>query len=227
MNLVPNLRPLFVMLAAPAAVATTLGVIPAGDAALSAPADARAVVERMADRNPTLRSYRARVHVDIRMLNFPWLAPKLDGTSYFQQPDFYVVVFDRMPSYARGFQRIFDDVGNPRAWEKDENISVDGITLLAGRPAIVLRMTKKIHSDILDHTLAYVDLSDYALVQMEWYYVSGGKITMSQQYRTQGPYSVLAQQHSTIDIPHVHAVADATYGTYETNVPIAMGTGSP
>ena len=48
---------------------------------------------------------------------------------------------------------------------------------------IVLRLTKKIHSDILDHTLAYVDPLDYALVQMEWYYTSGGKITMSQQYR--------------------------------------------
>lgn len=196
---------------------------PAGEGILSGPIDARTVVDRMADRNPTLRSYRARVHVDVRMLNFPFLAPKLDGTSYYKRPDYYEVVFDRMPSYARGFSKLFDDVGSPRAWEKNQNIAVEGSTWLDGHPMIVLRLTKKIHSDILDHTLAYVDPYSYALVQMEWYYTSGGKITMSQWYRAQGAYSVLSQQHATIDIPHVHAVADATYGTYDTNVPVGTG----
>lgn len=206
-------------LAVSAAALATLGASP-GTAALSTSADARGIVQRMSDRNPSLESYRARVHVDIRMLNFPFLAPKLDGTSYFRRPDTYVVVFDRMPSYAKGFQRLFDDIGNPQAWEKDQNVTVDGTAWLDGRQMIVLRLTKKIHSDILDHTLAYVDPSSYALAQMEWYYTSGGKITMSQQYRLDGIYSVLSQQHATIDIPHVHAVADASYGTYQTNVAV-------
>ena len=212
------------------AVAGTFGTLGAGrlsDATVSGPTDARTIVMRMADRNPTLRSYEARVHVDVRMLNFPYLAPQLDGTSYFKRPEFYEVVFDRMPGYARGFGRLFDDVGSPRAWEKNQNITFDGTASINGRPMIVLRLTKKIHSDILDHTLAYVDPSDYSLVQMEWYYTSGGKITMAQWYRQQGNYSVLAQQHATIDIPHVRAVADATYGTYETNVPLGKGNGLP
>ncbi len=204
----------------------TLGIGPAGDTVPSLP-DARVIIQRMAERNPGLRSYRARVHVNIRLFSFPFFAPKLDGTSYFKRPDYYVVVFDRMPSYARGFQRLFNDVGNPRAWEKDQNITVNGTAWLDGRLTIVLRMIKKIHSDILDHTLVYVDPFDYSLVQMEWYYTSGGKITMSQQYRMQGSYSVLSQQHATIDIPHVRAVADASYGTYETNVLIGAGNGMP
>ncbi len=104
---------------------------------------------------------------------------------------------------------------------------MNGTAWLDGRPTIVLRMTKKIHSDILDHTLAYVDPSDYSLVQMEWYYTSGGKVAMSQQYRMQGGYSVLSSQHATIDIPHVRAVADASYGIYETNVPVGTGSGAP
>ena len=191
------------------------------------PANAWTVVQRMTERNPSLQSYRARVHVDVRMLNFPWLAPKLDGTEYYRRPDYYVVVFDRVPGYARGFSRLFDDIGNPRAWEKNQNLTVEGTSWLRGRPTIVLRLTKKIHSDILDHTLAYVDATDYSLLQMEWYYTSGGKITMTQQYRTEGLYSVLAQQHATIDIPHVHAVADSSYGTYQTNVPVdASGLGA-
>ena len=36
---------------------------------------------------------------------------------------------------------------------------------------------------------------------MEWYYTSGGKITMSQQYRVENNYVVLSQQHATIDDP--------------------------
>lgn len=193
---------------------------------VTVPGDAHLIVARMAERNPGLRSYRARVHVNVRLLSFPFFAPKLDGTSYFKRPDFYLVVFDRMPSYARGFQRIFDDVGNPLAWEKDQNIAVQGTAWLNGRSTIVLRMTKKIHSDILDHTLAYVDPADYSLLRMEWYYTNGGKIAMSQTYRMQGSYSVLSQQHAMITIPYVRAIADSTYAVYEMNVPVNAGNGT-
>lgn len=191
------------------------------------PASAQAVLERMGERNPTLQSYRARVHVDVRMISFPFLSPQLDGTSYYRRPDTYVVVFDRVPSYARGFQRIFDDMGNPDAWQKNNDIVLQGVTSLEGRDTIVLRLTKKIHSDILDHSLAYVDLASYALVRMEWYYTNGGKIAMTQGYRKEGQFWVLSRQHATISIPYVRAVADASYGVYETNVPVDPSVQTP
>ena len=128
------------------------------------------------------------------------------------------MVFDSVPGYAKGFQKLFDDVGDPAAWEKDQNLRLDGLSSIDGRPTIVLRLTKKIHSTILDHTLAYVDAASFTLTKMEWYYTSGGKITMSQQFGKQDGYSVPASQHATIDIPHVHAIADAKYGSYQTNV---------
>jgi hypothetical protein len=187
------------------------------------PPDAHAVVEKMIARNPSLQSYKARVHVDVRMPSFPYLAPKLDGTSYYKRPDTYEVVFDRMPGYAKGFQKIFDDVGDPGAWEKDQNIAIDGTSTLWGHPMIVLRLTKKIHSDILDHSLAYVDPYSYALVQMEWFYTSGGKITMTQTYQRNGSNYVLSAQHADIDIPHIRAVADASYNQYQTNVATTSG----
>jgi outer membrane lipoprotein-sorting protein len=202
-----------------------VAVAPYPAPAFSGSTDARAVVQKMLDRNPSLESYRARVHVDVRMLNFPFLAPRLDGTSYYRKPDTYEVVFDRVPGYARGFQKLFDDVGDPAAWEKDQNLSVDSLGSVDGRPTIVLRLTKKIHSTILDHTLAYVDAASYTLTRMEWYYTSGGKITMSQEYGRLGSYWVPTSQHATIDIPHVHAVADAKYASYQTN--IAVGPSAP
>jgi hypothetical protein len=184
--------------------------------------DAHAIIEKMMDRNPSLESYRSRVHVDVRMLNFPFLAPKLDGTSYFKRPDVNEVVFDRVPGYAKGFSRLFNDVADPSQWEKDQNISLAGTQTVDGRTMLVLRLTKKIHSDILDHTLAFVDPQTYALQQMEWDYTSGGKITMEQNYRSEDGYTVLASQHATINIPHIHAVADASYGAYQTNVPVEI-----
>ena len=199
-------------------LAALVASAPASTAAPPMPADAHAVVEKMIARNPSLQSYKARVHVDVRMLSFPYLAPKLDGTSYYKRPDTYEVVFDRMPGYAKGFQRIFDDVGDPGAWEKDQDITLDGTTKLWGHPMIVLRLTKKIHSDILDHTLAYVDPYSFALIQMEWYYTSGGKITMTQTYARNGSNYVLSSQHADINIPHIRAVADASYNQYQTNV---------
>ena len=184
--------------------------------------DAHAVIERMAQRNPALRTYTARVHVNVHMLSFPYFSPQLDGTTYYRRPETYEVVFDRMPSYARGFSRLFNDVGSPLAWERVQNVTFAGTTTLAGRPTFVLRMTKKIHSDVLDHTLAYVDEASAVLVRMEWYYTNGGHISMTQGYRFENGFWVLAQQSARIDIPYVHAQAEATYGTYQTNGPVPV-----
>jgi len=182
--------------------------------------DAYAVIAKILDRNPSLTSYRAPVHVDVHMTNFPFLSPKLEGTTYFKRPNNYEVVFTKVPSYAKGFEKLFNDVGDPTQWEREQNISFDGTQEVYGRPMLVLTMTKKIHSTILDHTVAYIDPQTYELWQMEWHYTSGGLITMRQWYRSEGTFSVLSQQHADINIPHVHAVADSQYGTYQTNIAV-------
>lgn len=182
--------------------------------------DSNAIISRMAQRNPQLTSYRTRVHVDVHMLSFPFLSPRLDGTSYYKRPGRYEVVFDRVPGYARGFSHLFNDVGDPGSWAKLNDIVVAGQRDLGGRPMVVLRLTKKIHSDILDYALAFVDAQSYTLPQMEWHYTNGGIITMTQTYREEGSFSLISSQHATIRIPFVHAVADASYAPYQTNVPV-------
>ncbi len=202
------------------ALVAVLGVLFVPAQAQSPETDARAVIAKILDRNPSLSSYRAPVHVDVRMMNFPFLSPKLEGTTYFKRPNNYEVVFTKVPSYAKGFEKLFDDVGDPMQWEREQNITYQGTQELYGRPMIVLTMTKKIHSTILDHTVAYIDPDTYELWQMEWHYASGGLITMRQWYRSEGSFSVLSQQHADINIPHVHAVADSQYGAYQTNVAV-------
>lgn len=206
------------LLAALACSSFLASAAPAG--AAPRPLDARIIVERILARNPSLRSFQAHLHVNIRMLNFPFFAPELDGTSYFKRPDNYEVVFDRVPPYAKGFAKMFDAIGDPAAWEADQNVTYAGQSSLGGRPMLELRMTKKVYSSILDYTLAYVDPSDYQVTRMEWHYRNGGTIVMTQSFKTEGAYSVIASQHATIDIPHIRAVADAIYGTYHTNVAV-------
>jgi hypothetical protein len=211
------MRPLYFLIAICGLLALLLSVASAQPVAPETP---DAVIAKMLERNPSLNSFTARVHVDMRMLNFPFLSPVLDGTSYYKRPNSYEVVFDRVPGYAKGFEKLFDDVGDPISWQRDQNLTLEAGKQLYGRPVIALYMTKKIHSTILDHTIAYIDPDTYELLQMEWHYTSGGTIVMRQWYRREGGYSVLSQQHVEIDIPHVRAVGDSTFGPYQTNVAI-------
>ena len=189
----------------------------------STPADAQAVMNRIQARNPSLQTFQARVHVDVHMSNFPWLSPKLDGTAYFKRPDNYEVVFDRVPSYAHGINKLFGNIGDPAAWQRDSNVSYQGVQSIGGRPEIALRLTKKIYSDQIKDTIAYVDPSTYQVVRMDFHYTNGGSISMTQGYREEGQYNVIATQHADIQIPHVRAVADATFGAYQTNVAVDDG----
>jgi hypothetical protein len=183
--------------------------------------DGRAIVAKMVERNPNLQTFSARVHVDVRMLNFPWLSPKLDGSVYFKRGTGYEVVFDRTPFYARNFRKIFADVGDPQAWLRRDEISVIGMPVVGGRQLLELRLVRKKHSATLAYALAFVDPSTYELVRMEWHYTNGGTIVMTQTYRSEGGFDLLAEQHAVIDIPHVRAVAEAQYGDYHAN--IALG----
>lgn len=202
------------------ALVLTLGVTPPGEGSVSP--EAAAVMTKMLERNGALNSYQSRVHVDMRMLNFPFLSPKLDGTAYYKRPNKFEVTFDRVPSYAKGFQSLFNDVADPVSWKVDSNITNKGLVKLEGYPnqMIELYMTKRQYSSTIADTIAYVDPASYELLEMDFNYRNGGKIRFRQWYRMEGGFSVVSQQHVDIDIPHVHAVGDSQFATYQTNIAI-------
>lgn len=200
-----------------------LVALPAFGSAPPQPRDAHAVIERMLAQAPALQSYRARVHVNVHMLNFPYLSPQLDGTSYYKRAEGYAVVFDTVPFYMRGFSKLFDNMGNPAAWETDQTVSLLGERMQDGRSYLVLRMKKKIHSDILEYADAFVDVSTYRLTRMEWHYTSGGSIVMTESYRMNDGFALPSLQHAYVNIPHVRAVGDAVYAEYQVNVPVSSG----
>ncbi|MFN2449538.1 MAG: hypothetical protein ABR508_07075 [Candidatus Baltobacteraceae bacterium] len=182
--------------------------------------DAQSIMHAIDARNASLTTFQTRVHVNLRLLSFPWLFSNLEGTEYFKRPDKHGVVFDRAPSYARGINSLFGAVDEPSEWRKDSNVVFLGTRRIAGKPALVLRMTKKVYSDQVKDTIAYVDPRSYEVTRMDFNYTNGDAITMTQTYKNQGPYSVVTSRHLEIK-RHVRAVADATYAAYQTNVAIS------
>ncbi len=178
------------------------------------------IMRRIDSRNPTLTTFQTRVHVDLRMVSFPWFYSKLDGTEYYKRPDKHGVVFDRSPSYAKGINSLFGAVDAPSEWRKEDNVTYTGEQSVNGKPLLVLRLTKKIYSDQIKDTLAYVDPETYQVVRMDFNYTNGDGIVMTQIYKPQGQYSLVASRHMEIK-RHVRAVANATYDAYQTNVVIS------
>ncbi len=184
------------------------------------PMTATAIVDKMLDRNPGLTSYRARVHVTTRMLSFPFLSPTLDGTSYYKRPSKFVVIFDRVPVYATGFSKIFNNVGDPGSWSKENTVSYAGTRTWSGRQVYLLTIAPRKYSDILAYAHAIVDPATWELVKMTWHYRDGGTISMRQWYRRENGYDVLSEQSAEINF-RVRASSRATYGSYQMNVPIS------
>ncbi len=184
----------------------------------SASRRASEIIKRIEARNASLKSFQARMHVQVHMLSFPWLSPHLDGTAYYKRPASYEVVFDRPPSYMRGIDKMFADIDDPQGWQKDSNIAFAGMRTVDGRQLLALSMTKKIYSDQIKNTVALVDPATYAIVRMEWHYFKG-TITMTQTYRNEGGFSVIASQHVDANY-RVRAIADSSFDPYKTNVPV-------
>jgi anti-anti-sigma regulatory factor len=201
-----------------ALVGVLVGVLVSRASAASEPAPGD-VVSSIIAQNSAMRSYCAHVGVDVRLRSFPYVSQKLAGTTYFKRPDNYEVIFDSVPSYAKGFDKIYSDIGDPTSWARRFDMSIVGRRNVAGHSDLVMRLVQKVRG-MIDHEDVAIDPVAWHIDEMNWYYYNGGDIAMSQEYETVGGFAVLAKQHATIHIPFVHAAADATYDDYRTNVAI-------
>jgi anti-anti-sigma regulatory factor len=209
-----------IVAAALAALVTTVGAWPAR-AAFQEPdaGDPAAVIARVMERNPNLSSFQGRLHVDIRLVSFPFIREHLDATTYYKRPSNYEVVFDKLPSYARGFEKLYTDIGDPSNWEKRFVITPAGDADFDHHRDIALHLVQRVRG-MIDHETVLVDPSTWTIDQIRYDYYNGGSITMSQAFRNVGGYLMLVSQRADIAIPHVRAVAYGSYSDYQTNVAV-------
>jgi hypothetical protein len=188
-------------------------------AAADRPSDPSAILARVEERNPSLSSYQGRLHVDLRMTSFPFVRQHLEGTTYYKRPSNYEVAFDQVPKLAKGFDKMFSDVGDPASWEKRFTITPDGERDYNGRTDIALRLVQRVRG-MIDHETVLIDPTTWAIDSIRYDYYNGGHITMTQTFRDVGGYSMLAEQNAEIAIPYAKAVAHGTYTDYKTNVAV-------
>jgi hypothetical protein len=182
--------------------------------------DPLVILSRVNERNPSLSSYQSRLHVDIRLISFPFIGQHLDGSTYFKRPANYEVVFDRVPSYAKGFEKLYSDVGDPSNWEQRFVVTYEGEQPFGNRTDIALHMVQRVRG-MIDHETVLIDPNAWTIDQIRYDYYNGGAITMTQHFSQIGGYTMLSSQTADIRIPHVRAIANGTYTDYETNVAIS------
>ncbi len=177
------------------------------------------IVHNVAAQNAEMRTYRAAVNIDFALRSFPYVSQHLRGTSYYERPDNYEIVFDDVPSYAKGFDKLYTDIGDPSSWPARFTMTVIGQDNVDGHSDLVVRLIQKVRG-MIDHEDVRVDPAAWHIDEMEWHYYNGGTIAMTQEYEKVGGFTVLSKQHATIRIPFVHAAAEAVYHDYQTNVAI-------
>ena len=201
-----------------AAVLAFVGV-PAFAAADHPTTDPAAILAKVQERNPSLSSYQGRVHVDLRMTSFPFIRQHLDGTTYYKRPSNYEVAFDKVPTLAKGFDKMFADVGDPSNWEKRFIVTYQGEADYKGRKDVQLKLVQRVRG-MIDHETVLIDPATWSIDSIRYDYYNGGHITMTQTFREVGGYSMLAEQDAEIAIPYAKAVAHGTYSDYKTNVAV-------
>ncbi|MFN2461103.1 MAG: hypothetical protein ABR591_10510 [Candidatus Velthaea sp.] len=208
---------------AAAAGLATLVALTAAPATAQAPqgpsTDPAAIITRITERNPSVATYQSRLHVDLRLTSFPFLRQHLDGSTYFKRPNNYEVVFDRVPSYAKGFEKLYSDIGDPSNWEKKFVVTYAGERQFENRKDLELRLVQRVRG-MIDHETVLIDPNGWTIDQMEYHYYNGGVITMTQHFSNVAGSMMIVSQDAHIDIPHVRAVAHGTYDEYKTNVAI-------
>ena len=201
------------------AAAFALGTLLGSRASAAEDTSPQDLIRNVIAQNADMRSYEAHVNVDLHVRSFPYVSQRLTGTTYFKRPDSFEVVFDKVPSYAKGFDKLYSDIDDPTGWSKRFDLSLAGERIVAGHRDYVVRLVQKVRG-MIDHEEVAIDPATWHIDSMAWYYYNGGTIAMDQSYQRVGSFDVLARQHATIRIPFVHAAADATYDGYKTNVAI-------
>jgi len=195
-------------------IATILGT--RGAAQSTSPEE---LVRHVIAQNADMQSYEAHVSVDLKLRSFPYVSQHLDGTTYYKRPDNFEVVFEKVPTYAKGFDKLYSDIDDPTSWAKRFDLSAAGEVTVGKHRDVLIRLVQKVRGQI-DHEEVAIDPVAGRIDAMTWHYYNGGTISMTQEFERVGSFMVLSKQHATIHIPFVHASAEATYRDYKTNVAI-------
>lgn len=177
------------------------------------------VIHLILSRNPSLSSYIAHVHLDIRQLNFPYLHPSIEGTTYYKSPGLVVSTFPHVPFYLKSVNLQQTGAYAATKFKRCYAVSVSQDDL-----SYHLHMEPYIHSRVksLDVTVA----PDGAIQHMEWRYLQDSRdhIDLDIYYSNVGGYRVITGEIAKIRISHIRAIATSIFDGFQFNVPVPTPT---
>jgi hypothetical protein len=202
-------------LAAVVAWSAVLGALPARADDAGPPADASAVLARLAADPHVPDGYSADVDLHVKLHTFPFVGLAVHGTSSFRRPGFYHFALTNLPKVAAKFDDLNYDLGDPTSWPQRFDVALAPASTSA---APVLRLVPKKHG--LVRTLDIVtDANGGRILKATWTRYDGGTIVLEQTYASFGAADVVTAQHATIDIPHVRAELSAAYTNVALDAP--------
>ena len=180
------------------------------------PANNGDLYKRMVQVNAKLKSYTGTVHMDAKLLTFPFLSPSLDGTVYYKQPDKQALVFDTVPALASQFKKVYPKLDAPATWDK----IYDFTALSDENGTTTYRLVPKKNGRI-EHLDVNVDDGTATVKGYTWTYKDGGSIAFEQSFKTiDGNYLPL-KVTGHVDLPSYKADVTTNFSNYKLNVPVA------
>ena len=194
-----------------------VGVKPAQS---SLPISADDVIHLILRRNPTLRSYTAHVHVDIRQLNFPYLHPAIDGTTYYKSPGLVVSTFSHVPFYLKSV-----NLQQSGAYAASKFKLCYAVAVSDDGDAYHLYMLPYLHSRVKSLDVI-VGKSDGAIRHMEWRYLQNSRdhITLDLHYSDVEGYNIVTSEVADIRVDHIRAMGLTLFTNFLFNVPVPTPT---
>jgi hypothetical protein len=189
---------------------------PQSDPVPIASLDASPLLRRMVNLNPTLRTYKATIHLDVALKSFVPLNPSLDGNIFFKQPDKEAVVFDTVPSLASQFKKVYPRVDVPANWLRLYDVS----QLSDDGASTVFRLIPKKNGRI-EHLDVKADDTNATIKEYTWTYKDGGFVTFDQTFETISGNLLPEKQTGHVELPSYKADVTSVFSNYQLNVQIA------
>ena len=187
-------------------------------APLRAQDETSALLASLANVDPDLQTYRADVAFDVGLHSFPYLRRTLHGNAYFKRPARMEVVFRDLPSFARGWSKLYVGLGTPSDWERKFTIGSAADPSTAEHAAYLV-LTPRIADRRLREVDVFVDRSIGLPERIVWRY-RDGQIDMHQLFGRVDGHDLIVAQNADIPLPAVHAFVHTHISNYAINVDV-------
>ena len=171
--------------------------------------NAARIIATVAQRNAAVKHFTFDVQARIALLTFPWIRFTMYGHGEYTRGGDYLVHFDNVPWFGRGFETMKMNELDPSIWPSLYDTSVES---QQGDTTVLIMHDPK-HQHPLKDIHATID-SNMGVREILWTYEYGGHVKLKiDSQPIQGHY-LPASEEAEIVMPAYRAMAWGTFSNY-------------